>query len=218
MSSGASSSHAPYRASGWVRKVASYVRLLRRQAARAIAIKATLPLPPDELYHAFDPDDWLFGHNLRIGGGRIVANSYGRNTGTLPEGILSPYEAFMAEREKEEAFEWVRAAKFANRPPRLGSIFLFPDKHTADTANEAWWGGRRILLPARVLTARRVGVFDSRKLDAERDAWLGAARDYWGGVHTENPLLEVLLEGVIRLSGWEPYGRFGPAPPDGHDT
>lgn len=166
----------------------------------------------EQLYHAFDPNDWTFRHNVKVGHGRVVAASFARAIGELPLGAMSPYEAFMTERAKEEVFERIRAEDFPKCPTRLGSIFLFPDRETADVANEQWWANQRVLLPAHIITARRVGVFDSRKLDARQDAWIDAAREYWGEFYTQNPRLEIVVEGAIQLLGWEPYGHIGPPP------
>lgn len=167
----------------------------------------------DQLYHAFDPSDWMFRHNIQVGRGRIVANSFARRTDpTFPAGVMSPYEAFTTERAKEDSFEKIRDKEFPGCPPRLGSIFLFPDRKTADVANQQWWGDQRIILPACILMTQRVGVFDSKKLDAREDDWDNSAREYWSGIRTQDPQLEVIVEGVIQLSGWEPYGHIGPPP------
>lgn len=121
---------------------------------------------------------------------------------------MSPYEAFTRERPKEDAFEAVRAAEFPTRPTRLGSIFLFPDRRTADVANADWFSGLRVILKATATEVLAVGTFDSRHLDVREQAWGEAARLYWSGVHTRDPRLEVVLCGVVQLSGWEPYGRM----------
>jgi hypothetical protein len=168
------------------------------------------------VFHAIDPNDALFAHNIKINCGRITAVSAARQAHPEWEGILSPYEAFTRERAKEECFEKVRATSFPSRPPRLGSIFLFPTQAAADQANCAWWGNRRVILPASVVVALRIGTFDARLLDASADQWESAAARYWSGHHTDNPSPEILLDGVVLLKGWEPYGTFfGMLPPAG---
>lgn len=160
------------------------------------------------LYHAIDPNDGLFCHNIAINSGRIVAVSLARLAHPEWNGILSPYEAFTREREKEDAFEKIRASEFDTCPPRLGSIYLFPSNETAARANELWWGGRRVILEATVVQTNRIGTFDARYLDSSRDNWEISARSYWSAKLSESPSPEVLIEGVIQLSGWEPYGQL----------
>lgn len=162
------------------------------------------------LYHAIDPNDGLFCHNIAINSGRIAAVLLGRLAHPEWSGILSPYEAFTHEREKEDVFEKIRASEFETCPPRLGSIYAFPSNETAARANELWWGGRRIILEATVMQANRIGTFDARHLDAPRENWEISARSYWSAKLSENPFPEVLMviEGVIQLSGWEPYGKL----------
>lgn len=154
----------------------------------------------------------MFRNNIQVNGGRIVAISFARDFGALPVGTVSPYEAYMTEGAKEEVFERVRANEFPDCPTRLGSNFLFPDRETADMANQQWWSGQRILLPARILHAERFGAFDSLKLNAKRDVWVEAARDYWGGSCCPDSFLEVIVEGVVQLYDWESYGHIGPPP------
>ena len=124
--------------------------------------------------------------------------------------MLSPYEAYGSEREKETAFEKIRESEFPNCPPRLGSLYLFSTREMADRANAKWWDAKRIILPAGIVTQSRMGEFDANHLDALKSEWEAAARRYWSGEQSGNPLLEFIVEGVIQLQGWEPYGKkFG---------
>ena len=160
------------------------------------------------VYHAIDPNDGLFCHNISINNGRITAVAFARFIRPEWDGMRSPYEVFTHEKEKEDIFEKIRKSEFENCPPRLGSIYTFPDNETAVCANKRWWNGRRVILEASVVHANRIGQFDSRYLDATRENWEASARAYWSGKFSEQPFLEVLIEGVIQLSGWEPYGRL----------
>jgi len=160
------------------------------------------------LFHAIDPDDDLFSHNVLINGGRVVAASAARTWNPSWPGIMSPYEAFTQERDKEEAFERVRASAFPRLPTRLGSIFLFPTRIDADRANAEWWDQRRIILEATVIAAISQGVFDARWLDSHANEWDSAARSYWSGAPGTDPRRECVVCGTIQLTGWEPFGRL----------
>jgi hypothetical protein len=158
------------------------------------------------IYHAIDPSDNLFRHNIAINKGRITAVSLARLVHPEWESILSPYEAFTCEREKEEAFEKIRASEYDNCPTRLGSIFAFPTKETANRSNSLWFNGKRVILEGTVTFASRIGTFDSQLLNARQEDWEVSARTYWSGKLSGDPFPEVLIDGVIQLSGWEPYG------------
>lgn len=160
------------------------------------------------LFHAIDPADNLFCHNIEINKGRLTAVSLARQVHPEWDAMRSPYEAFTMERDKEAAFERVRAAHYSNCPPRMGAIFLFPTHEAAERANRAWWGSRRVILPAHVIMAYRIGQFDSKQLNALPNDWEAAARRYWSGATTEDPWVEVLLDGIAQLEGWERYGRL----------
>jgi len=159
-------------------------------------------------YHAIDPADELFSHNVKISNGRIMAVSFLKAENPTLSGALSPYHAFTRERPKEKVFEHIRLEEFQNCPSRLGAIFLFDDLHLANKANATWWHRKRVILPANVIEARSIGCYDSKHLNACAHEWDDAARKYWSGVLTENPAPEVLLNGIVQLYGWEPYARL----------
>ncbi len=156
-------------------------------------------------YHALDPADELFCHNVKIANGRIIAVSFLKAGDPNLVGALSPYQAFTRERPKEEVFEHIRAKEFPNCPSRLGAIFLFDDLDLANKANATWWHGKRVILPANVIEARFIGRYDSKHLDTSAHECKDAARKYWSGILTVNPTPEVLVSGIVQLYGWEPY-------------
>lgn len=115
---------------------------------------------------------------------------------------------FTAEAVKEEFFETVRAKEFPNVPPRNGAIFLFASHEDALWANATWWKGQRTILSASLIHAPRIGAFDAKWLDVSQDEWETAARAYWAGERTEHPRIEILVDGVVQLAGWEPFARL----------
>lgn len=162
----------------------------------------------NNLFHAIDPRDGMFCHNIKLSSGRLTAVSFVRSAVPEWNGMRSPYEAFTREIEKEEFFEAVRAKEFSSAPPRKGALFLFTSQEDAAWANTNWWQNQRAILPARLIHASRVGTFDAKQLDAPREHWLLAARSYWAGEHTAQPRIEVLVDGIIQLDGWEPFARL----------
>lgn len=159
-------------------------------------------------FHAIDPSDGMFSHNIFLSKGRVVAISLVRANTPGGTGMMSPYEASTSHKDKEEAFERVRASDFPDLPPRLGAIYLFPSIEAANSANELWWSSKRVVLKAEIVLAQRIALVDSKLLNALPQDWESAARLYWSGEMTAEPAPEILLDGVIQLQGWEPYGRL----------
>ncbi len=155
------------------------------------------------LFHAADPTDMVFCHNIGILKGRLTAVSMLRAANPELSGARSPYEAFTREADKEAVFEEVRRRDFPSAPSRMGALFFFASQADADAANAAWWRGQRVILRAQIVGAAGVGCFDARHLDAARDNWEAAARLYWAGERTTSPRLEVIVNGVAQLTGWE---------------
>src|SRR5579871_4902721 len=127
------------------------------------------------MFHSIDPRDNMFCHNIALSKGQLIAISFARQAHPEWTGIVSPYEAFHKEREKEAVFERVRESGFSKCPPRLGAIFLFPTEDAANRANRVWWNGERVVLQARITLAVRQGVFDAKLLKAKREDWESAA-------------------------------------------
>ena len=122
----------------------------------------------DRYYHAINPDDALFANNIKVNSGIITSASLLRSHDPNLTNMLSPYEAFTREAEKEETFERIRSTEFPLCPPRMGAIFLFERRQAADKANQAWWQEIRVILEAEVVAANRIGRFDASQLD---EAW-----------------------------------------------
>lgn len=158
-------------------------------------------------YHAIDPHDNIFCNNVFVGKGIVTAISAMRGSTPAYAGFRSPYEAFTRERPKEDAFEAIRSKEYPDAPPRMGALFLFDSLSSAEQANATWWQGQRIVLQAQILFAHRFGKFDSQWLNASKDQWESAARAYWSGSMSNAPQIEALVDGMVQLIGWEPYGR-----------
>jgi hypothetical protein len=159
-------------------------------------------------FHAIDPRDGIFCNNIKLSAGILRAVSSVRSADPTLSGMLSPYEAFTREQEKEDFFEAVRARDFPSAPPRKGALFLFASVEDGAAANISWWQGQRVILPAQIVHATRLGAFDAHQLDAPRESWEAAARSYWAGEATVSPRIEVLVDGIVQLQGWEPYARL----------
>ena len=165
------------------------------------------------MFHAIDPNDGMFCLKIKLSKWQLVAISLARQSHPEWQGIVSPYEAFHRDREKEAVFERIRAIDFPSCPPRLGAIFLFPTEDAANRANRDWWSGARIMLPATITFALRQGELDAKLLEVPREDWEAAATRYWSGDRVQEPAPEMLIDGIVQLEGWEPYAKlFGQLP------
>lgn len=152
------------------------------------------------------PDSQVFCHNLTLNNGSLTAESYRRlsSSGLINHGFQTLYEMFNVEKEKEESFDSVRRQLFPHRPSRLGSIFLFEDRETAEDCNRQWWQDARTIFEAEIIEGT-FGRFDGAYLDSERQHWEAAARMYWTGSRSDSPRVEVVVQGVVQLHGYERF-------------
>ena len=164
-----------------------------------------------KFYHAVPtdrttPDSLVFCHNLTLNNGELIAESYKRipGSGHLNHGFQSLYEMFNVEKEKEECFESIRGRLCPHRPSRLGSIFLFDDRTKAEECNLQWWQGSRSILEAEIVEGT-FGRFDGKHLDSRRQNWQTAALMYWKGMRSDSPRIEVVVQGIVQLHGFEQF-------------
>jgi len=122
------------------------------------------------------------------------------------EGMIgSPYAVWKLRDPKEKLFEQIRKDQFPDRCSRSESVFLFGSHEDAQRANTEWFDGGHVILEAHLVGPGRITSHDAIHLNACEEDWPNSARKYWSGVFTETPLIEVLAECNVRLTGWEPY-------------
>jgi hypothetical protein len=147
-------------------------------------------------------------NNLVVSHGCLTSDSFWRwISPERSKGFKSPYEIFTQEADKEAVWEQVRAQGHPHRPPRLGSVFLFESIETAQQYNLTWFSGRRTLLESEVLEGN-LARLDAKYLDCQREFWSYNASMYWLGMRTGEPVIEVVVQGVIRLLGYEQYAAL----------
>jgi hypothetical protein len=123
--------------------------------------------------------------------------------------ILSPYTAFTSESAKEDAWETVRAQQFPGLPSRRDALFLFESEADLQKASEKWWADQpRRVLKAQVTEGAALHKADSRLLDSTEGQWEENARRYWCGVQTDDPVFEVVVQGVVYFPEWETFQLF----------
>ena len=163
---------------------------------------------PTAAFHALDTEDIVACHNIALSKGLMESVSAYRRKRPEMAGVRTKYEALNENREKEAAFERIRAACYPDCPSRLGALFLFPNRETAKSANISWWNQKRAILAATIVEAYRIGIFDCGLLVAEQDEWDTAAHRYWSGQPSAIPMQEIVLDGTIQLHDYEPYAKL----------
>jgi len=129
-----------------------------------------------------------------------MSPSYISKTNRDLKNAVSPYQAYHHDREKEKVFEKIRVTHYSVCPSRMGAIFLFPDLETAKLANQQWWKNKRNLYGAEIENGSRVMIADSKWLNCNNNEYEKNAHYYFQEKQTPNPLMEVVVMGVVELS------------------
>jgi hypothetical protein len=152
-------------------------------------------------YNAIDNTDFILLNNLKVCKGFLASPSF-MNASTGVEGAVSMYQVLNQHQDKEAVFETIRKAEFPNCPSRLGAIYCFVDIKDATYANAAWWKNGRMIVEAEPSDVISMGVFDSKQLNVS-NGFEDAARKYFSGEHSAEPLLEAVITGRIYIPLWE---------------
>ncbi|ELW1732426.1 hypothetical protein QMT37_004294 [Vibrio fluvialis] len=156
------------------------------------------------MYHAIDKTDFMLLNNMEVMKGTIPSASY-INALTGTSGTVSMYQVANQHQDKESVFESVREAEFPEAPSRLGAIYCFVSEDDANKANADWWDNTREIVAVETREIIAMGVYDSKQLDAHQADWEEAARRYFSGEHTAEPVLEAVICGRIHIYDWEKY-------------
>jgi hypothetical protein len=166
-------------------------------------------------WHLADSNSLLF-HNAFLGKGWApTASSLVQQFGS---GFTTPYQVRNVEQEKEAVWERVRLQEASQAPSRLGSLYLFETESSADAAQTSWFIGQRKIkvkvfaFPPPIAKLHRA---DSTWLNEPQPQWENAARSYWRGLMSPEPMVELLAHGCLFFPGWEtaPFGLMTPVPP-----
>jgi hypothetical protein len=151
-------------------------------------------------YLAADPNDVMFSNNLKVCKGVFPSPSFIRAMDDNLKGMVSSYEVLHTDREKEAVFEKVRAEHYPDSPSRMGAIYLFPDYETAVSANREWWNNSRNLYEAKIKDGSSVLTADSQWLNCNPSEYEAFAHKYFQQKRTKNPVIELVVMGVIEVS------------------
>lgn len=151
-------------------------------------------------YLASDSNDKIFKHNLKICKGVFQSPSYLAAIDENLKNIVSPYQVYHQDKAKEAMFEEIRKSFYPARPSRMGAIYLFPYLEAAEIANKKWWGNQRNLYETKIMNGSIVMVADSEWLNCNKESYEANAHNYFQEKESQNPLLEVIVMGVVEVS------------------
>ena len=169
-------------------------------------------LLPDVFYHLTTPGGLLFW-NVRIREGLAPSTSLLSDESQL-SGFTTSYNSCNPQPRKEHLWEEVRRVEFAHLPTRRKALFLFDCFDNARRAQQQWFPNEsRHLLTARVVRTAVLHKADARWLEIPEHEWGLAARRYWSGELTDDPIVEVIIYGSVYFPDWRepPFGE-PPAP------
>jgi len=166
-------------------------------------------------WHLANPDSLIF-NNAFFGKGWVTTASFLAEY--VGAGVVSDYQVFNRQPAKEAVWERIRREEAPNSPSRMGSTYLFETEADADTAIASWFAAlRKIKLEALAFSPTVVTLFraDSSWLNRPQVEWEDAARQYWRGVLSAEPMVELLAHGRLYFPGWDrpPFGPMVPSPP-----
>jgi len=149
---------------------------------------------------AADPNDMMFTNNLRVCKGVFPSPSYLRTLDDNLKHAVSMYEVRHIDKAKEAVFEDIRQKHYSARPSRMGAIYLFQDLETAIRANGKWWNNQRLIYETRIKNGSIVMIADSQWLNCKESEYEANAHNYFKEVKTDNPLIELVVMGVVEVS------------------
>ena len=165
-------------------------------------------------WHLADRNSFIF-NNAFFGKGwtstaSFVANHFGTD-------IVSLYQVLNRQPEKEALWERIRIEENPQAPSRMGSTYLFESEADCDKPQASWSAFRQkiklevLIFPPLVAILFRA---HSRWLDQPQANWEDAARHYWRGAVSSDPLAEFLALGRLYFVGWDrpPFGMLGYSP------
>ena len=168
---------------------------------------AKYSLVPHTFYHFTSPNDSLLW-NVRLAEGLCPSVSFQALVAGM-DGLTTLYAIANSESPKEELWEHIRISDFPLLPSRLKALFLFESIEVANAARQWWFPNeKRLLLEARILFGARIHIADAKWLDSPESEWESAARNYWSGVLTHEPMPEVIVHGCVYFPSWKepPFG------------
>ena len=164
-------------------------------------------LLPEGYWHLADPSGLVL-NNAFVSEG-ICRSVFAVNRMPGLAKAVSPYGLRSMQDKKEQCWETARQSENDNLPSRIGAVFLLESEELAKKLSALWFGAeQRIQLRARVIAGSRLHTADARWLDCTEESWNEHATRYWRGDMSDDPLPEVLVDGIVYFPDWResPFG------------
>ena len=159
-------------------------------------------------WHLADPGSLVF-NNAFVGKGWTTTASFAAEVAGA--GFVAAYQVYNKQPEKEAIWERVRLEEAPQAPSRMGSTYLFASEADAKQAKELWFATQpkiKLQVLAFPFSLTALHRANSKWLNRPQAEWESAARQYWRGVMSAEPMVEVLTHGLFFFPGWErpPFG------------
>ena len=162
-----------------------------------------------EFWHLSLPNSFLL-NNVYLSEGLLLSMSVMNRMPGL-DGAVTLHSAKARSDDKEQMWEHGRLRINPNLPSRIGATYLVETEEGAKLIEERWFGGQeRLHLKANVVAGSKVFHGDATWLEASKEQWEESAERYWRGQRTDNPIMEVIIDGAVYFPGWRerPFGRI----------
>lgn len=119
-------------------------------------------------------------------------------------------------KKREQIFEEIRLKEFSVLPSRRSAVWLFDDYALAQKCGKEWGyiGQGRDLIEVEIFIRIKMLKADSNWINCVSSEYENNARKYWSGGMSENPVPEILFEGVLKLLGDSWKGKCKLMTPD----
>ncbi|MFO0995291.1 MAG: hypothetical protein U1F33_01310 [Alphaproteobacteria bacterium] len=119
------------------------------------------------------------------------------------DGSVPHFGLRLMSEEKENAWESIRLLTDPRLPSRRHSALLFDDESIAREAATRWFAPEvKHVLDVRIVWGTKLHLADARWLECDEERWHDHAQAYWTGEMTNDPLPEVLVDGLVYFPSW----------------
>lgn len=148
----------------------------------------------------------IFYNNVMVGKGALLTVSAGIKAEPHLENAHSPYSISRINDEKEAVFEKIRNEKYPTCPSRLKTAYLFDDYELVERALKEWFQNEvKTVHECRVLSSSVIHRADTAWLNCHRNDWELCANKYWGGIMSEYPFPETIVDGAIYFPTYKSF-------------
>lgn len=148
----------------------------------------------------------MFYNNVMVGKGALLSVNAAISAEPHIENAHTPYSFSSLGDGKEEVFEKIRKREFPTQPSRMKSIYLFNDYSLVERALTEWFqNAPKSAHECRVLVNSAIHIADTAWLNCLPNDWEACARRYWGGLMSDHPFPETIVDGAVYFPEYKSF-------------